>query len=220
MPSSSRERAIILQRVPKTTMSQWRFWNYDGEVIDNPSQPFTLVCPPETDLWEKPPVHSANAPCLLYPATKGSFISAKVTVSAEWVQKFDQGGLVLIVHDSSGAARWVKTGVELFDSQPQVSTVSTNIWSDWSMRPMISDPASVNTASSATVEIESNKDGSLWVYVLNDNGHRRPMREIAWWGEIDGAAKIDVGVYAAKPDMERSKLVVFFEGLEIKTRLG
>ena len=85
---------------------------------------------------------------------------------------------------------------------------------------MISDPASVNTAPSATVEIESNKDGSLWVYVLNGNGHRRPMREIAWWGEIDGAAKIDVGVYAAKPDMKRSKLVVFFEGLQIKTRLG
>jgi regulation of enolase protein 1 (concanavalin A-like superfamily) len=197
-------------------MSQWKFWNHDGEMIDDPSKPFTLVCSPETDLWEKPPsVHSANAPCLLYPATKGSFISAKVTVSAEWVQKYDQGGLVLLVHDGSDAPKWVKTGVELFNGQPQVSTVSTYKWSDWSLRPMAS-----HTSSSASIEIKSNEDGSLWVYVLDGDGDKSAMREIAWWGEIDGAVKISVGVYAAKPDKEQTKLVVSFEGLEIKTSEG
>jgi regulation of enolase protein 1 (concanavalin A-like superfamily) len=195
-------------------MSQWNFWNYEGEMIKDPSAPFTLECSPGTDLWEKPPsVHSANAPCLLHPATKGSFISAKVTASAEWARQYDQGGLVMIIHDSSGDQRWIKTGIEFFNGQPLIGTVATYRWSDWSLTPVISFHS-----ASVTVEIESNEDGSLWVYLFDDSGNKSPIREVTWWGEIDEQVKVSVGVYLARVDKEPTNLVVSFKGLEIKTR--
>jgi uncharacterized protein len=196
-------------------MAEWKSRNYDGEEIKFPSQPFTLTCSPETDLWDKPPsVHSDNAPSLLQRTTKDDFISAKVTVTADWAQKYDQGGLVLLISpESNNVTQWVKTGIEFLNGQPQVSTVATNTWSDWSLRPMAK-----SDSKSATIEIESNEDGSLWAYLLDDGGNKSPMREVTWWGDLDKSTQISVGVYAAKPDKDPRKLVVSFEGLEVSTR--
>lgn len=183
-------------------------------MIKDPSAPFTLDCHPGTDLWDKPPsVHSANAPCLVFPATKGSFISAKVTASARWTRQYDQGGLVMIIQDGSGDPKWVKTGIEFLNGKPLVGTVATYKWSDWSLTPVIS-----SDSGSVTIEIESNEDGSLWVYLFDDSGNKSPIREVTWWGGIDEQAKVSVGVYLARVDKEPANLEVSFQGLEVKTR--
>lgn len=195
-------------------MAQWRFLSYNGEAIKDPHEPFTLSCSPETDLWEKPPsVHSSNAPCLVQTITKGSFVSARVTVAATWVQKYDQGGLVMFMQDAPEDRKWVKTGIEFLNGQPQVSTVATYKWSDWSLRPMASQKS-----TSATIEMESNEDGSLWVYLIDEHGNRSPMREVTWWGDMDASTEVSVGVYAAKPDKDPKKLLVSFQALELNVK--
>lgn len=196
-------------------MSGWQYWNYEaGEISEHLSEPFILKCPSETDLWDKPPsTHSSNAPCVLKSTTKGRFVSAKVTVTADWVQKYDQGGLVLLISQGSDLTRWVKTGIEFLNGQPHVSTVATYKWSDWSLRPT----ASLHSRS-ATIELESNEDGSLWVYLLDEKTQRMPLREVTWWGDVDKDAEVSVGVYAAKPDKDPKVLEVSFEGIEINIR--
>lgn len=116
----------------------------------------------------------------------------------------------MLIHDGSDDPRWVKTGIEFLNGQPQISTVATYKWSDWSLRPMVSP-----NSASATIEIESNEDGSLWIYLLDDHDNRSPIREVTWWGDLDKQVIISVGVYAAKPDKDPKKLLVSFKGLEV-----
>lgn len=179
--------------------------------IPNLSGSFQIVTPPQTDVWEKPPsTHSFNAPIIYTTSTVVSFKSARVTVTADWREKYDQGGLALIINNPDGTRQWVKSEIELLNGEPHVSTVATDRWSDWSLRPTLG-------GASATIEIEKNEDGSLWVWLLDSDGTKVPAREVAWWGDVNKDSECWVGVYAAKPAKEESDLVVKFDGLSIST---
>ncbi|KAL6253391.1 hypothetical protein RBB50_001115 [Rhinocladiella similis] len=183
------------------------------QAVPDLTKAFDITCPPGTDLWDKPPAtHSNNAPMIYKTTTKGALQSAKVTVSAEWKDKYDQGGLCVIIR-SGGNTRWVKAGVEFVHEKPHVSVVAKDRWSDWSLRPLASA-----SSSSATIELENASDGSLWVWLLAD-GQRLPLREVTWWGELDGKTECWVGPFAAKPAPhgEKDDLIVHFEDLAIKT---
>jgi len=183
--------------------------------IPDLSKPFDITCRPSTDIWDKPPVtHSFNAPIIYRTTTVASFKSAQATISAEWKDKYDQGGLCLIVN-SADARRWVKTGIEFLNGEPNVSTVAKDRWSDWSLRPLLS-----TTTNHATIEIESAADGSLWVWLLDDNGKRRPLREVTWWGDLAQDAECWIGCYAAKPAPhgEKDDLVVHFDAFTVELR--
>ena len=199
--------------------------NYDHPIPKDLTQSFVITCPPSTDLWDKPgvkpkdptqptapPTHSSNAPIIYRRATVSYFRSARVTVSGPWETQYDQGGLALLIIDpSTPRYRWVKTGIEFVHGVANVSTVATDGWSDWSLRPSV-------TEASATVEMVSEEDGSLWIYLIDGEGGRSPMREVTWWGALDGETEVWVGVYAARPDPEGrgGELEVRFSGLKIE----
>ncbi|KAL2401516.1 hypothetical protein ABEF95_001089 [Exophiala dermatitidis] len=175
---------------------------------------FEITCSAGTDIWDKPPsTHSFNAPIIYQTTTVGSFKSARVTVSADWKDKYDQGGLCLVVQ-TADTTRWVKTGIEFLNGEPNVSTVAKDRWSDWSLQPLSSD-----SVQRATIEIEHANDGSLWVWLMSTNSQKLPLREVTWWGDIGKDTKCWVGVYAAKPAPhgEKDDLVVQFDGLSIRT---
>lgn len=109
----------------------------------------SLTTPPDTDIWRKPPFHDAfNAPIQYVALPLGSLKSARVTVKAEWKTRFDQGGLCLVLPNSSegdghsgdgkgsdkvgGGRRWVKTGVEFMEGKAHVSTVACDRWVSFS----------------------------------------------------------------------------------------
>ncbi|KAI1620237.1 hypothetical protein EDD37DRAFT_169705 [Exophiala viscosa] len=187
--------------------------NFEHKIPDLKGS-FDITCPPSTDIWDKPPsTHSFNAPIIYQTTTKDALKSAKVTASASWKDKYDQGGLCLVIK-SSDTVRWVKTGIEFVNGQSNVSTVAKDRWSDWSLRPLLSE-----SSKEATIEIESADDGSLWVWLLSSDGQRSPLREVTWWGDLDGQTECDIGVYAAKPAPhgEKDDLVVHFDGLDIQT---
>ncbi len=189
--------------------------SYQAIHLDHPipdlSGPFDITCSPQTDIWDKPPAtHSFNAPVIYQATTVSSLKSARVTVSSEWTHKYDQGGLCLVVN-TSASRKWVKTGVEFENGQPNVSTVATERWSDWSLTPL-------QGTSRATIVMEVAEVGSLWVRLLEENGKTTPLREVTWWADLPQDAECWVGVYAAKPAPhgEQGNLTVNFEDLKIE----
>lgn len=187
--------------------------NYDHPLPDI-SQPFQIICNPDTDLWEKPPnIHSFNAPIIYQTLTIASFKSARITVSADWKHKYDQGGLCIIIAPREGPRRWVKTGIECLNDEYHVSTVATDNWSDWSLRP-----TAEKGSKTATIELEEINDGALWVHVIAEDGSKLPCREIAWWADLPKDTECWVGPYAAKPAKENEQLVVSFKDFAISTK--
>ncbi|KAF1830889.1 hypothetical protein BDW02DRAFT_506516 [Decorospora gaudefroyi] len=69
--------------------------NIPDDVVPEWLGSFTLVAPPNTDLWRKPPSRDTSTAPILYTALRNPFIAAEVTVSADWELEWDQGGLVI-----------------------------------------------------------------------------------------------------------------------------
>ena len=66
--------------------------------------------------------------------------------------------------------------------------------SDWSLVPL------AEGATSATVEV-ARKGGSLWVYLVKEDGRRAAVREVTW-GFTEATLElgaISFGVYTARP---------------------
>ncbi|KIV95894.1 hypothetical protein PV10_03495 [Exophiala mesophila] len=188
---------------------------YLNQAVPDTSGSFQIVSPPGTDIWDKPPsTHSFNAPIIYQTITVGAFKSARVSVSSDWKDQYDQGGLVLIAK-SADTTRWVKTGVEFEYGVPNISTVAKDQWSDWSLRPLLAE--SINDA---TVEIEIVEDGSLWVWLIGSDGKKAALREVTWWKALDPSTQVWVGVYVAKPAPQGQKhdLTVDFKDLSVVTR--
>lgn len=183
--------------------------------IPDTSGSFQLTSPPGTDVWDKPPsTHSFNAPIIYQTTTVGALKTAKVTVSAQWKDRYDQGGLVLVVK-TPDRTRWVKTGIEFEYGIPNISTVAKDEWSDWSLRPLLAE-----STNKATIELEVVSDGSLWVWLVGSDGKKHALREVTWYGSLDKNVEIWAGVYVAKPapNGEKDDLIVDFDGLVIETQ--
>ena len=95
-----------------------------------------------------------------------------MVVQADWKMLYDQAGLILVLNQSDGSKRWVKTGIEYVNDAPHASTVSCDRWADWSLLPL--------DGTGLTVEMEREvKDGkltsTLWVYVVQ-GVERKPVR--------------------------------------------
>ncbi|KAG7100028.1 hypothetical protein E1B28_001814 [Marasmius oreades] len=174
---------------------------------------------PETDAWRKPPsTNLFNAPThpLTSPVPLKSFQRARLTVSAAWTTRYDQGGLLLhVTNPSKPNDYWLKTGIEFYMDRPNVSTVGTQTWSDWSIFP--------TDSGKATVEVRREGDG-LWVYqIVKGEGvdeERKPLREIAWFFAEEDGWSVDIKAMAARPAkadevIGSKELVVEFDGVEI-----
>ncbi|KAL8922313.1 MAG: hypothetical protein Q9208_005283 [Pyrenodesmia sp. 3 TL-2023] len=191
---------------------------------------FSLYTPPKVDIWRKPPsTNDFEGPCLLRSLPLSALRSARVTVSASWRTKFDQGGLLLVLPGEKGSdrkqRRWIKTGVEFFEGKTNISTVACDRYADWSLAPL-PDDASEKVTVEITREVRGGqKTCTMWVHYINlSTGDKRPLREVAWVfeeGEYGDDAECEIGVYAAKPIADESdpqkELEVTFEDLKIET---
>lgn len=193
-------------------MATWQSLNYDRPIPDV-SKPFSIICPIQTDVWEKPPsTRRFNAPIIYTTSTVGAFKAAEVTVKGKWTYQYDQGGLCLIMNLKDGSRRWVKTGIEMLEGQPLISVVTKDRWADWGLRPLLEPESKM-----ARLRIETHDDGSLWVYVIDEEGKKHPMREVTWWGELDNDTEVYIGPAAAKPSQEGGDLTVDFSDLMVET---
>ncbi|CAJ2505903.1 Uu.00g000330.m01.CDS01 [Anthostomella pinea] len=162
--------------------------------MDKTTAGFTLQAEPGTDIWKKPPSTNIwNAP--ISRTSSGlltKFKSARVTFWADWTERYDQAGMLLVPKRVSSTSsptppeKWIKTGIEFYQGAPHLSTVACDRYADWSISAL-SRP--VDPARGVTLEAvrESDENGrSIWVYqvVLDEKGEREveriPLREICW----------------------------------------
>lgn len=175
------------------------------------SSTFTVSAHPSTDIWTNPPnTERFNAPILYRSLPLMAFQRAQVTIHGNLGQKYDQGGLMLVVKEEDGTRKWVKAGLELVHDTLQLSTVSKDRGSDWSFQSMPPGCRSV------TLEMIREKGDRLWIYLL-DGARRIPQREITWIFQGKEAEECLIGVYAARPSQEGGDLTVEFENLVIDT---
>ena len=114
---------------------------------------------------------------------------------------------------------WVKTGIELYEGRTNFSTVATHptVSSDWSLVPL------AEGATSVTVEV-ARKGGSLWVFLVKEDGRRTGVREVTWCfteATLELGA-ISLGVYTARPTKsatggEEGALEVSYSNFKIET---
>lgn len=122
---------------------------------------------------------------------------------------------------SEHTRKWIKSGVELFNGAPHLSTVCCDNWADWSIAPMPqSDRVQAGQKSvSILIEKKESPTGScLWVYFV-DGETQTPMREICWpFGEASmDDWELEVGAFVARPDKQGSdKLEAEFEAFDVK----
>jgi regulation of enolase protein 1 (concanavalin A-like superfamily) len=76
--------------------------NVIPEEIPASPEAFTLTAPPRTDLWRKPPGRDTSTAPILFTALRFPFVSAEVTVSANWELEWDQAGLVIFAGPPAG----------------------------------------------------------------------------------------------------------------------
>ncbi|KAK4170072.1 hypothetical protein QBC43DRAFT_307100 [Cladorrhinum sp. PSN259] len=204
---------------------------------------FTLTASPATDIWRKPPskdiFNAPHTPPQSNPLP--SFISATLTIpsSGIYTTLYDQSGLLLTftrtttatsttsssnpVQGSTGTSpeKWIKAGIEFYNSTPKLSVVSCDRWADWSVAPLVSDPSSPDWTT-LSIEKETDEHGtSLWVYQVLEEGKRKePIREICWVFGNDDNEEWEVGVsaMAARPARgeELGELKVDIKNFEVK----
>ncbi|GAB1202816.1 hypothetical protein APSETT445_001438 [Aspergillus pseudonomiae] len=195
------------------TMSTFAFANSNEKVPGNGTLPaeFTIKASPGTDVWSKPPsTERFNAPILYQSVPLNSFKRARVAFNAFWKDKYDQGGLILVLNSADGPRRWVKTGIELTHGRPHLSTVAKDRFADWSLQPVPSG------GGAATLEIVRESDNSLWIYLV-EGVQKNPLREVTWFFEEQNVQDLWVGLYAAKPSNEGQDLAVNFGHLIVDT---
>lgn len=184
---------------------------------------FSVNAKPGTDIWRKPPHTDVwNAPSATPagaittgPLTK--FKSAQMSFSLPAKEQYDQGGILLSLQRAGSPVtpppKWIKSGVEYYNSVPKLGTVGCDSWADWSLSPVLGDGKWV------TVAIEKGGDEhgiSLWVYQIVD-GEKIPLREICWvFGDSPESWEISVSAYAARPKGETEELVVEFKDFEVQ----
>ncbi|KAI1469460.1 uncharacterized protein F4812DRAFT_329957 [Daldinia caldariorum] len=200
-----------------------------------------LEAGPNTDIWKKPPTTNIWTAPISHTSSGllKDFQSARVTFWADWQERYDQGGLLLVPKRRSAAhvsppERWIKTGVEYYLGEPQLSTVSTDRFADWSVARLTlgENERAPAEAGGVTVEIarEADEHGkSLWVYrlVLDASGavaERIPLREICWvLADEDEAGGeewlLDVSPLVARPEKNATdSLKVDFKTFEVQWR--
>ncbi|KAI0069651.1 hypothetical protein K474DRAFT_1610163 [Panus rudis PR-1116 ss-1] len=182
---------------------------------------YTINVAAVTDFWRKPPsVNSFNAPTHLVSINSTEFHRARVTVSADWTRLYDQGGLFIYFPESESTKTkrfWLKSGIEYFHDKPNLSTVASREWSDWSLNEISGKEVTVEVVREE-VDVKNGKGSSLFVYeVVGGVRSEGPVREVTWAFEKEGEMK--VGVYAARPtaqgEHDHEELKVTFKDFQL-----
>ncbi|KAI0405379.1 hypothetical protein F4802DRAFT_597211 [Xylaria palmicola] len=188
--------------------------------MDTNTSSFTLQANPGTDIWRKPPSTNVwNAP--ISRTSTGllkKFRSARVTFWAPWTERYDQAGLLFVPRRASSSPptteapeKWLKTGIEYYHDQPQLSTVGCDRFADWSIGPLTRP---VDPQRGATIEAvrEGDENGrSIWIYRLildeatGEVVERIALREVCWIladEDEDGGEGwvLDVSPLVARPE--------------------
>ncbi|KIW02402.1 uncharacterized protein PV09_06222 [Verruconis gallopava] len=212
--------------MPAPSRACFQVLNLPEDAIPESMTAFELYAPPCTDLWRKPPAADTATAPILFTCLRFPFVSAEVTVSAEWRLEWDQAGLVIFAGTPPGlvtgashqgtspnppenadgtpptypqeppASKWAKVGLEFCNNACHASSVCA-----------ISDGADWTTtalspaqAARGELKVKLERIGdALWIYYEDENGSWKKMREVTWFFYGVENKSVRVGVYASRP---------------------
>ncbi|PYI23169.1 hypothetical protein BO99DRAFT_419536 [Aspergillus violaceofuscus CBS 115571] len=183
------------------------------------SSSFSLRAPPATDLWASPPGTCIfTAPFIYQAMPLASFRRARVTIAAGLAEKpYAQAGLALLLPQSDGQRRWVKTGLEVLEGRRVLATVGRDRWPDCSLVPADHE---LGRVTMELIRQENNLIVSRVKRTENGEGEREVLRELGWVFAPSIGDLIQeecwVGVFVANPSGEADAFDVWFEGLAVE----
>jgi regulation of enolase protein 1 (concanavalin A-like superfamily) len=189
---------------------------------------FTLKAGPNTDLWRKPPNGQTTTAPIVFTTLRHPFVVAEVTVSADWEQECDQGGLVIFAgaaphtlttettpirsRNSRPPCKWVKAGMEFSSGTVNASSVSaTADGADWCLSPLAQGQTGAGMAiHSLRIKLERVGDALwIWYQVPTTSPYAvspaavgstwKKLREVTWFFYGVEDKFVHVGVYASRP---------------------
>jgi regulation of enolase protein 1 (concanavalin A-like superfamily) len=213
LPNTLAEMRPVSARRPVISY-EFSALNIPPESIPTDTNLFSLTAEPQTDLWRRPPGEDTSTAPVLFRSLKFPFVSAEVSVCADWGLEWDQAGLVLFAGTPPGASepqtsttnppsyptprdsKWVKIGLEYNNNVCHVSTTcATAHGADWSITAL---PSYHSQRTDLRVKFERLGVG-LWLYYEDQLLGWKKLREISgfFYGVPDKSVR--VGVYASRP---------------------
>jgi len=197
--------------------------NMPADAIPESMSAFELYAPPNSDLWRKPPSRDTSTAPILYTGLRHPFVSAEVTVAADWRLEWDQAGIVIFAgvppgqprsppvsestapldanapppaYTQSPASKWVKVGLEFCNNSCNASSVcATQDGADWCVTAL-----PPHQAEQGELRIKIERIGyALWIYYEDQHLGWKKMREVTWFFFGVEDKSVRVGVYASRP---------------------
>jgi len=186
-------QAAFAQSLEKMT------WFNEPQHWEIKNQQLHMFVTPQSDYWRISHYGFTVDDAPFYYATYGGEFEAKVKITGEYKERFDQMGLMLRIDHEN----YIKTGVEFVDGKFNLSTVVTHKTSDWSVTVLEKTPPFVWIKAVRrldAVEIFYSYDDKT--YVMLRNAYLQDNRPVM------------VGLMAASPDGKGFK--ANFEAFSVK----
>ncbi|WP_285009278.1 DUF1349 domain-containing protein [Pedobacter faecalis] len=140
---------------------------------------------PKTDYWRISHYGFTVDDAPFYYANYGGEFEAKVKLTGAYKARFDQMGLMIRIDEK----HYIKTGVEFVDGKFNVSTVVTNVKSDWSVTTLEKVPPFI------WIKVVRRLDAIEIFYSLDDKTYIMTRN-----APLQDNSPVMVGLMAASPD--------------------
>lgn len=123
-----------------------------------------VVTAARTDFWRETHYGFTRDSGHFFARPVAGAFTAQVRIQARFETLYDQAGLMVRVDETT----WLKTGIELSDGAPLLSSVLTVGRSDWATGPFDGDPGDVwmrVTVANGVVRVQTSRDGVRWPLV-------------------------------------------------------
>ncbi len=174
-------------------------WFNQPEKWSIDKQSLSMFAPAKTDFWRITSYGFTVDDGPFYYALQGGEFEVKVKISGEFKTRYDHMGIMLRVDEKN----WIKSGLEFVNGKFNVSTVVTNVKSDWSVIELNDIPKSM------WIKAVRQLDAIELSYSFDDKDYK--MMRIA---SFPDNIPVMVGMAAASPDGEGFNAL--FEHFSIK----
>ncbi len=121
--------AVILNQIIMAQSLEKMQWFNEPEMWEIKNNTLNIFVTPQSDYWRISHYGFTVDDAPFYYATYGGEFEAKVKITGEYKERFDQMGLMLRVDHEN----WIKAGIEYVDGKYNLSAVVTHKTSDWSV---------------------------------------------------------------------------------------
>ncbi len=149
------------------------------------NQSLSMFVTPKTDFWRVTAYGFTVDDGPFYYSLEGGEFEVKVKISGQYKTRYDHMGIMLRVNEKT----WIKTGLEYVNEKINISTVVTNVRSDWSVIELNNIPKSM------WIKAVRRLDSVEMSYSFDDKVYTT-MRQ-TWFPDN---TQVMVGMAAASPD--------------------